>query len=293
MANKESKVNQGQSKRVPRRISNEEKAYLLSIKREDITYSKMKELFAFRIDENNNDIPAKFLTNDRFNMNKNTLYNEDNTDTTVGRYIFNLFILSPKVLSLIGYQNNSIDKGGFGKLQGKISRLFLENKIDADEVIDFIDRCQWLGFSPSKFLIPSLTQQLLLPSDEIELKKKELLEKYKTAIENSDVNGVAKLEKELVEFAKTYNQSIPDMLIYESGVNSFKNSYKNASLLRGIIKNSGTGELFTSTSSLVGGIQPDEMDKYADLIVQASSSRALGTREGGYNKISFMVTLEK
>ena len=36
-----------------------------------------------------------------------------------------------------------------------------------------------------------------------------------------------------------------------------------------------------STSSLVDGIPAEEMGRYADLITQASYSRAVGTREGG------------
>lgn len=275
------KVNKPQSKRIPRRLNKEERDYILSIKREDITYDLLKSLFAFVHNEETGEDEFKFLPNDRFILNKDTLYNSTQLDTTVGKYIFNLFILSPKVLSLVGYHNEPISKKGFGRLQNEIARLLLEDKINSDEVMDYIDRCQWLGFRISRFMLPSATQQLLIPDKEIEDKKKELLEKYKKAIENNDVVGVAKLEKELVEFSKVINQSIPDMILYDSGAANYGNVYKNTSLMRGIIKNSGTGEVITSTSSLADGIKPDEMPMYADLMVQASSSRAIGTREGG------------
>ena len=40
---------------------------------------------------------------------------------------------------------------------------------------------------------------------------------------------------------------------------------------------------FVSTSSLLEGIKPEEMDKYAEIAVQAASSRAIDTRQGGLN----------
>ena len=275
-------ANQPQVKRQPRTLTKEEKAYVLSLKREDITYDLLKSLFAFNFNEETKEDTCRFLPNDRFTLNKNAFYNANQLDTTIGKYIFNLFILSPKVLELIGYHNAPITKKGFGKLQDEMSRLLLEDKITTDDVADYIDRCQWLGFRISRFMLPSATQQLLIPDSSIEEKKKELLEKYKKAIEDKDVLAVAKLEKELIEFSKAVNQSIPDMILYDSGAANYGNVYKNTSLMRGLIRNSGTGEVIVSTSSLADGIKPEEMPMYADLMVQASSSRALQTRLGGY-----------
>lgn len=48
-----------------------------------------------------------------------------------------------------------------------------------------------------------------------------------------------------------------------------------------------------STSSLVDGIPAEEMGYYADLITQASYSRAVGTREGGLTLVLLQAHLVK
>lgn len=55
--------------------------------------------------------------------------------------------------------------------------------------------------------------------------------------------------------------------------------------IMGGIKNlADPNKIHISTTSLVEGIPADEMGYYADLITQASYSRAVGTREGGLIK---------
>lgn len=283
MPNNKVLTNKPQVKKKPRRISDVEKREILQLKREDITFTKIKELFANSIDDNNVLVDAKFLPNDTFILNKGYLYNESQLETTVGRYIFNLFIFSPNILKQIGYQNEPVNKKNYGKIQGKLSTLFKEDKITSEELMDYINRCQWLGFRISRVLLPSLTQQLIIPDEAIVDKKNELANgKYKKALETADKAGVNKMEKELIEYSNAINADNPDMELYDSGVFSYGNAYKNSTLMRGIIKNSGTGETIASTASLEEGIPPEEMYMYSDLMVQATSSRALGTAEGGY-----------
>jgi hypothetical protein len=263
----------------PRNITDNEKLALLSIPYDRVDLKLLKELFG-----NRKDSKAKFLPNDTFTLNKGKFHNKEQCKTTVGRYIFNLFVLSPKLITLIGYQNETMGGDGIGDLEGKLSKLLLDDKITSEDMFEYYDKTQWLGFSLAKFLNASLTYDLLVPSKEITDKKEELIQKYDKAIKSGDVVTFSKMEKELINFAKDNVKEIPDMQIYDSGARGkFGNNYKNTTLLRGGMKNlADPNDTYISTASLVEGIPSEEMGRYADLITQASYSRAVGTREGGY-----------
>lgn len=279
--------NKPEEKRKPINISNDNKAYLFTLTDKDITYSTLKELFAITTvskDGMFEDIPARFNTNDTFLLPENKLYNLVGMRTTVGRYIFNLLVLHPTIIKHLGYVNEVLNGGNIKKLEKRISNLLLDDVIKTTDVIEYIQRIQWLGFRTSRFLNASLTYNLLVPNDAIEEKKKELIEKYQNAIKNGVISEISKMEKELLDFSRLQNENIPDMQIYDSGGRgSYGNNYKNTSLMRGGIKNmANPDKISVSTASLVDGIPPDEIATYADMIVQASYSRAVGTQDGGY-----------
>lgn len=275
--------------RKPKKLASSDVNYIINLKEKDITYDLLKEFFAFKPDKD-----ARFLPNDYFILEKGRLYNKESERTTVGKYLFNLFVLSPNLIKLLGYQNYEMSGGGIKTLNNKISNLLLKDNISTKDVHQFIDKMQWLGFRISRFMNASLTYKLLIPPESVEKKKEELLAKYKKAIDNKDIAGIGNLEKELIEFAKKECVDIPDMQIYNSGGRgSFKNNYKNTSLMRGAIKNYANPEDITvSTSSLVEGINPDELPAYADLITSATASRALSTRKGGYESKKITTALQ-
>lgn len=218
--------------RQPRAISQEEIDYLITLPYENITLTLLKELFA-----NKKDKPAKFLPNDFFTLPAKKFHNDKAERTTVGRYIFNLFVLSPKLITLVGYQNTTMGKGGIGDLEDELSKLLLNDKIASEDMFSYYDKTQWLGFSMAKFLNASLTYDLLVPTKGIEEKKAELIERYKKAIETGDVIAISKMEKELIDFAKKEVENVPDMQIYNSGGRgSFGNNYKNTTLMRKLLR---------------------------------------------------------
>ncbi|ALN97982.1 putative DNA-directed RNA-polymerase beta-subunit [Bacillus phage vB_BpuM-BpSp] len=263
----------------PRLLIEDEKNFLFSLKEKDIDLKMLEKLFA---DKKNT--KAMFKPNDFFNLPKGKLYNKMSIKTTVGRYIFNRFILSDALLKHTGYINTPMDGGGINKLENELSEYLLEDKVTVKEFSDYIDKMQWLGFISSKFINSSLTYDLLEPPKETKELKKDLIQKYKKEIDSGDLITINKIEKELIADAKKRIKDIPDLQIYDSGGRgSFGNNYKNSSLLRGAIKNlADPSKVFISTKSLMEGIPGDELQYYADTITQASYSRAVGTREGGY-----------
>jgi hypothetical protein len=262
----------------PVQISEENKNFLFSLKEEDITLELLEKLFAHKYKS-----PAMFNPDDYFTLPKGKLYNENSERTTVGRYIFNLFVLSPKIIKLTGYLNEAFDDGNINSLENRLSEFLLEDKITVQDFVDYIDKMQWLGFSIAKFMNSSLTYELLKLPPETEELKKQLIQKYKKEIESGDLITINKIEKELIAHAKKIVKDIPDYQIYASGGRgSFGNNYKNTSIIRGAIKNlANPDQVHISTASLTQGIPPEELEYYSDLITQASYSRAVGTREGG------------
>ncbi|PTU25906.1 hypothetical protein Goe21_02840 [Bacillus phage vB_BsuM-Goe21] len=263
----------------PISISEKDKDFLFSLSEEDITLEMLEKLFA-----NKKNTKAMFKPNDIFVLPKGRLYNDKSMTTTVGRYIFNLFMLSPKIIQLVGYQNISFDDGNIGGLENTLSEYLIEDKITVQEFADYIDKLQWLGFITAKFLNASLTYDLLEIPKETDALKKKLIQEHKKALESGDLIAINKIEKQLVADAKGRVSDIPDYQIYASGARgSFGNNYKNTTLLRGAIKNlANPDQVHISDASLMEGIPPEEIQYYSDIITQASYSRAVGTREGGY-----------
>lgn len=261
-----------------RRITKEEEEFLFTLNYTNITLETTYKLFGTTQKH-----PKMFNPYDWFILPKGKLYNERAVQTTVGKFILNALLLSPKIGKLIGYQNVVLNDDGIGDLDNKMSKLLLEDTIDTKEFAEYIDKMQWLGFSLSRILNTSMTLDLVMPVSGLETKKKELFSKYHKEIENGDIVKFNEIEKELLNYSKEKLKDCPDFEIYESGARgSFSNSYKNGTIARGgISKLDDINDYYISKNSLLEGIPPEETDKYADLMTQASYNRAVGTRQGG------------
>lgn len=271
------------SKIPSKKLNSDEVSVLLSISSESITLDKLKELFAYRA----NDEPL-YNTSDWFFLPEGILYsnNLNSNKTTAGRYIFNKLILTSKIGPLIGYQNYTMDSDGIGKLDGQMSELLRDDKITTKDFFDYLDKMQWLGFSTSRFLNASLTTELMIPPKKIQMKKKELIEKNKDKIKNLDIDTINSIQDELLDDAKKEIRNEPSMEIYESGARgSYKNNYKNLNIFRGLVPSMEDPTKFNvSTASLYDGIPPEEQDIYANIATLGSSSRAIATQNGGLTK---------
>lgn len=264
------------AKEVARQITAKEKEYLLSLKEKDIDLNLLKDLFAYRKDQN-----PKFQPFDEFTLNPNEFYNKNKEETTVGRLMFNKYALGENLLKKLGYQNMTMGKGGIGDLDDLMSKYLLTDKITSEDMAEYIDRVQYFGFATAKFMNAALTIDLLIPPENVEKRKAELSKQYAKELEAGNVLVADKMEKELLGLAKETVQYIPDQQIYDSGCRgSYGNNYKNSTIMRGAIRHLSDDKITISTKSLVDGIPQEEFAAYADLITQASYNRAIGTREG-------------
>jgi len=269
-----------------RKITDQEKTRLLSLKTEDVTLELLKELFAATSKRN-----AKHNTNDYFiisdlDMKTHLDIKADKSTmtTTVGRYIFNLLVLMPKIIQHTGYVNHALNGGAIGDLDDKVSKLLLEQKITSKDMHNYIDKTQWLGFAPNNFICSSMSYELLNPIPEVEKRKKELVKEKAKELEAGDVYAAGAMEDELLGIAKDKMKDMEAYEVYASGARgSFGNNYKNTSVMRGAIRHPADPNRYDiSTHNLIEGTPKEEFEEYANMTVAASASRALSTQQGGY-----------
>ena len=227
---------------------------------------------------------ARFNTYDTLIIPAGKVFNKEPIRSTVGRFLFNLFLLDYDLLKLIGYQNYSM---GIGKVTDQIDTLLLEDVITGQRYVEFLNKQDFM-YGLSKFLSPSLTMDILKPTPKASALKKELIAKHKEDIDNNDYSVMNDIQNKVLEVSKSEIKNIPDFEIFQSEAGGgmgkvFNNAFKNMVYFRGAIRNLADEEqYYISTASLFEGIPPEEMDKYADIAVQASYGRAVGTRQGGY-----------
>ena len=254
---------------------------LLNLKADDVDADVIKSLLANTVDGD-----APFDATDSFVLPKGRYYNKENVTNTVGRYIFNLVTLTERTGPHIGYINFPVNGSGMGKIEAKMSDLLMNDIISVEDYSNWIDRLQWLGFSISDYVSPPLTTDLLVLPEKVKKRKQELLSKESNveALNNKDIITASKIEKELLDMSKEELKDLPDMDIYDSGSRgSFGNNYKITAVSRGVVPCVSHPERVNiSMASLDEGIPPEERYIYADVLTNASASRSLMTRNGGY-----------
>ena len=265
-----------------RKLTDEEVARLFHLTKnpEDINLDLIKTLFAFTEKS-----PAAFQPGDYFTLKAGTFYNKKDERTCVGRFLFNRLILSdPKIGNAIGYLNMDMGGSGLGYLDSKMTDLLLVDILTVDEFSQYMDKIQWLGFATTKFMAPSLTTDLIILPKDVKERKAELLEKHAKAIAEADVDTIGAIEKELLDMAKKDLANVSDMAIYDSGSRgSYSNNYKQTAVGRGIVRSiSDPDKLMASMASLEEGIPKEDIAVFADVLTGGSLSRAIGTKNGGY-----------
>jgi len=141
-------------------------------------------------------------------------------DTTVGRYIFNKFVL-PDNLYNEYYINNKIDKKTFKSITDILSTAKNSEKIDGEEIASTIDRLTWLASVVSSIQGGGLQAKSLVMSDEGEAKVKALRDKLTDDISDEKLK---ESDEEVVKILKNEFKDTDLGEIVESGA---KGSYEN------------------------------------------------------------------
>ena len=285
-----------------RRLSKEEAVEILKIQPKDINGNLLRELFANTFKSN-----AKYNPEDEFEIPteyrsyKTATWSEDGNasifeapnwkdiiTTTVGRFIVNSFWFrfTRNIRKKVVYINKAFDSKVIASINEEICELFFHKEITTDEIIEFINHGQWIGYNPTRYVVPSMTIDTIRLPKNLEKEKARLVNgELGQRAREGDIAALSSIEKELISKASDQLINVdPGFDLYLSGCRgSIGNNYKNTAIMRGAMANiARPGEFAISMASLNEGIPSEEMHHYGDLVVQASYGRGVQTAMGGY-----------
>jgi hypothetical protein len=263
-----------------RKLNQTEVREILSLKRTDINMSLLKDYFAATIKRKE----PRFNTYDTFVLGKDTLFNEESVETTVGRYIFNLYVIPLKYLKKFGYQNVVYNGDNINEMEDRLSYMVLQDELSTTEFADYLDRAEWLTMGTSYFLSPTMDYDMNVPLPEVIKRRDELFKEYAEEIRKGDPNVADLIERELLSLAKKIlkEKGSEAYDFFESGEFSFANNYKKTSIFAGALENPYTKKLEILRSNYTDGISKDEFHHFANLTIVGGYSRNVETQKGGY-----------
>lgn len=268
--------------------------YLTDLTERNITKSLLKELFLDSMDKK-----KIFNTDDRFTLDLVKFGGKGKLITTVGRYIANLHLNGKTFFffKLNGYINVPVNDNVVEDMDSNMSDGLLNDVMTSKEYIDYINRRDWLGYTTTSYLSPSMTSGINQPNDKVLKRKKELFASKVDELEKTPVKTVVEIENELLALAKKELKDDPSMDIFTSGARgSFNNNYKVSNIMRGIIVDPENQDIDISMDSLVDGVKKEDFHKYPNIAVSGSFSKAKDVVNGGvlakkYNATYQTITL--
>jgi len=214
-------------------------------------------------------------------------YVKEPTETTLGILILNRYLLEQNgIIQYIGYQNISIDKKGLDKLNTKVNDLVVIDKLTTDDLVNYVDSRDRLGFWCAGFLTVSITPALLLPMENVNKRKAELFKQRQADLESdspvTQIMANNEIEKELMGMVRENLKSDSGYDFYRSGDGNLDNNYKTINVMRGAVFDEATKKYHVVDSSLMQGIKPRDITPFANSVIAAAYPSAVGTAESGY-----------
>ena len=261
------------------------------------TKSDIFKLFGKRFNKTANKVEEPmFHTYDKITVKAGKIGNlSEDIETTVGRYLFNMFILDYAFDSKIPYFNKTLNGKNYGDLIQTLCDKLLEDVITGEQMAEFQKRICWFN-NFTEIIMPGLSTDLLVLPKEIKAEFKRLCEVNKEIIDNDDVIGyIEKIEKPILAFAKKYykDKGEPSWDIYSLGSKpKFDNVFKNMFIENGPMLDIVTGKYKISTYCFSDGIPPEMFDLYANQNVNGAYSRAVNTAYGGAKTKEFTAAFQ-
>jgi len=207
--------------------------------------------------------------------------------TTVGMLLFNRYILERTgIIQHLGYWNNPIDKKGLEKLTSEVNNLTIQNIITMQQMGDYIDSRDRLGFWCAAFLAVAISPSLIRPMNNVNQRKAELFKQYENELNSTNpvtqTMTVNKIEKELMGMVRENLKNDPGYDLYRSGDGNLDNNYKTINVMRGSVFNEGTKRYNVVENSLMNGITKKDITPFANSVLAAAYPSAVGTADAGY-----------
>jgi hypothetical protein len=263
-----------------RKLDVSETKEILSLKESDINMGLIRSFFAIKKGKR----AARFNTFDTITLPKGHLYNKEEIDTTVGRYIFNFFCLPEPFLKKFGFQNLVFNKSAIGDLEEKLANMLLDDLLTTKDYAKYLDNAEWLTLGTTYFLSPTMDYDMNVPIPAVIKRRDELFKEYEKEIKEGDTNAVAKLEKELIELSRKLikEKGNEGYDFFESGSFSFENNYKKTSIMGGVMESPYTKKLDVLKSNYMEGISKEEFPLFSNSTIVGGYSRGVETQKAGY-----------
>lgn len=262
---------------------------ILKIEVNGITKTFIEELFAAYYDkETKQPKQSNFVPTEEITLtNAEYKFVKDKITTTTGMLLFNRYALErPGILEHLGYWNSPLDKNGLESLTAEVNNLAILDKITIQQLGEYIDSRDRLGFWCAAFLSVSISPALIRPMGNVEKRKKELFDQYTKDI-NSDnpvhqTMTVNKIEKELMSMVRENLKNDPGYDMYRSGDGNLDNNYKTINVMRGSVFNNISKKYDVVESSLMNGVKKKDITAFSNSNVAAAYPSAVGTADSGY-----------
>lgn len=258
--------------------------YIISLKEKDITLSTIFEMFG------NFNGKQRFQQYDTFTVPKGSYgiegkKNKNTFITTVGIYVFNVFMIQDHLFELFKYINDTITDKLINSLINKLVRAVQEDDYPLSELDLFLQKTQKL-MPITTALTESGSEKLYCIGEYINPEKQAYIKKYSKELAAGDAAIAEKIEKELINKVVDYLGEDPSMDIFKSGArSSIPNHLKNMYIMRGAITNpdpTSEQKFFIALSNYNDGISREEYPLLCKSLATGPYSRAKKTEIGGY-----------
>lgn len=267
-------------------ISDKEKQYLLSLKPSDLTFSMLVSLFGDTVslgDEIKTKTRSRFNTTDEMTLSPKEYFVKEPTQTTVGRFIYNKYIIERLGFQdIVGYVNFAITNKKIYGIEAKLSKALIEDKITMEVFHKYIDYRDTLGMQLNSVITTSFTPNTIKLPTEVRKKKDELFKKYDKELDDGDVIVAEKIQKELIADTKKALAGDPGLDLYNSEARGNFENFKNMTIFKGASMNNITGKYEIVRSAFMDGIRKEDISSFGTDIVSGAYPKAVGTQVSGY-----------
>lgn len=272
---------------------------ILGVNADDINKTFLEGMFAGYHDKAaNRFMPPNYKPTSKFLLTKDKYpYVKEPVETTLGRLILNRYLLERTgAIKHIGYWNKPINSKALNSLNTEINNLVVTDILTTEDLANYIDSRDRLGFWCAAFLSVSITPALLLPMQNVNKRKQELFKQYQKEL-NSD-NPVEqimtnnKIESELMDMVRTNLSKDTGYDLYASGDGNLNNNYKTINVMRGAVFDNTKHKYSIVDHSLMEGITKKDIPAFANSVVAAAYPSAVGTADAGYLSKIIMALLQ-
>lgn len=224
--------------------------------------------------------PPRISANLKVQLKAGEYINKEACVTTAGRILWNKLLVEGRIDHVIGYMNETLTGGAFGKIMDKLASAIEEKKILLNpDFIRWLSDYEFWSLRLAPVFTESFGPEIINPDKELLAERDRMLKDFNP----SNIQDMAKLEDELVAKANKKTAGAVGKSVYDSGARgSFANDYKNMSLMVGPVKNPGTDDYDFIPVSYLEGLRKEDIVAAGNAIVGAEYAKAVNTQVGGY-----------